>query len=230
MSKVFAFIFARGGSKGLPNKNILKFAGKPLIEHSIEVAKKVPSINKIFVSTDSKKIIEIAHTSGVNVIVRPKELCGDNSPEWLSWIHAVKYAQKKFGNFSTFLSLPATSPLKTNVDVTNCLKLFTTKTDVVITMTKSSRSPWFNMVKFNPDRSLSLLSTKSSKIVRRQDAPISFDIATVAYVTSPNYILNNENIWNGKVFGVEIPTERAIDIDTKLDFEFAEFLYSKRDL
>ena len=83
--RTFAFIFARGGSKGLPRKNILELGGKPLIVHSIEIAKKVSQIEEIFVSTDDQEIAEIANRNGAVTINRPVELATDNSPEWLSW-------------------------------------------------------------------------------------------------------------------------------------------------
>ena len=100
--KTFAFIFARGGSKGLPRKNILDFGGKPLIVHSIEVAKKVSQIEQVFVSTEDREISDISKENGAFVINRPVELASDNSPEWLSWQHAVEFVVEEFGDFERF--------------------------------------------------------------------------------------------------------------------------------
>ena len=227
--KTFAFIFARGGSKGLPRKNVRELAGKPLIAHSIDAAKKISSINKIFVSTEDPEIASIAEQNQAVVIHRPSSLASDNSPEWLSWKHAINYAQDNFGTFQNFISLPTTSPLRNSDDITRCLNAHKRGVDIVVTTTKSQRSPWFNMVQQDNTGALRLLiRDKRNSIVNRQTAPKSYDLSTVAYVTSPNFILNNSSIWDGHVVGVEIPPERAIDIDTLLDFEIAEFLYLKK--
>ena len=227
--RTFAFIFARGGSKGLPRKNILELGGKPLIVHSIEIAKKVSQIEEIFVSTDDQEIAEIANRNGAVTINRPVELATYNSPEWLSWQHAVEFVIERFGDFERFLSLPATSPLRNIYDVQSCLDLCKTDSDFVVTMTESNRSPWFNMVKKDINGRVNLLLKDfGNQLKTRQSAPKTFDMTTVAYVTSPSFILKNSCFWDGSVIGVEIPPERAIDIDTKLDFEIANFLYSQK--
>ena len=96
MKSIKAFIFARGGSKGLPNKNILPLEGLTLVERAILVAKSINEIDQIFLSTDSKKISEVAEKYDIELIKRPSYLASDNSPEWLSWQHAIKYVQKKW--------------------------------------------------------------------------------------------------------------------------------------
>lgn len=82
MSKIYAFVFARGGSKGLPRKNLLPLGGVPLIGHSINTAKALPQVSKVFVSTDDSEIKRVAQQYGAEVIERPEELAGDKSPEW----------------------------------------------------------------------------------------------------------------------------------------------------
>jgi len=224
--KFNAFIFARGGSKGLPKKNILKLGGIPLVAHSINHAKKIENINKIFVSTDNKEISEIAQKYGASVIDRPSDLAKDDSPEWLSWQHAIKYVFEKYGKFEGFVSLPTTSPLRSCEDIENCINNLNNNVDFVITISDSKRSPWFNMVTSKKDGNLKLVNEiKNQTIIRRQDVPETFDITTVAYVSKTNFILNSESIWDGVVRGVKIPQKRAIDIDTKMDFEFAKYIY-----
>lgn len=227
--RTFAFIFARGGSKGLPRKNILELGGKPLIAHSIEIAKKVSQIEQVFVSTDDQEIAEISNRYSAITINRPVELATDNSPEWLSWQHAVEFVIERFGDFKRFLSLPATAPLRNIDDVQSCLDLCKTDSDFVVTMTESNRSPWFNMVNKDINGRVNLLLKDfGDQLKTRQSAPKTFDMTTVAYVTSPSFILKNSCFWDGTVIGVEIPPDRAIDIDTKLDFEIANFLYSRK--
>lgn len=223
-----AFIFARGGSKGLPRKNVLEIGGIPLVGHSINHAKKIKNIKNIYVSTDDNEIAQISKEYGAHLIKRPFSLSQDNSPELLAWKHAIKYVFDNHGEFSGFVSLPCTSPLRSEVDINNCIKKLNEKFEVVITMTESRRSPWFNMVKEGEHGRLFLLNNvENKKVSRRQDVPKTFDITTVAYVAKTNFILNADSIWDGNVGGVRIPPHRSIDIDTKLDFEIAKFIYEK---
>ena len=103
MKSIRAFIFARGGSKGIANKNLLQINGHSLVGHSILAAKKIKEIEKIYVSTDSSNIADVANQYCVGVINRPVELATDNSPEWLSWQHAVSKSIERDGPFEYFL-------------------------------------------------------------------------------------------------------------------------------
>lgn len=225
--KTIAFIFARGGSKGLPFKNELILCGHPLIAYSINLAKINKNIKDVYVSTDSKSIANIALKYGAKVINRPHNLSQDNSPELLAWKHAINYVNNKIGTFEKFISLPSTSPLRSLNDIDNCLEALKDNVDMVITITPSNRSPWFNMVSTNEKDFLSIIC-KGKNISRRQDAPKSFDITTVAYVSNPNFLLNISSFWEGKVKGVIIPKERALDIDDKFDFLIANYLIKER--
>lgn len=224
--KVFCFVFARGGSKGLPGKNLLEINGIPLIGHSIKLASELSVVDKIFVSSDSSKILACAEELGAEVIQRPDHLATDQASEWLAWQHAVRYVQEQFGQFDCFLSLPATSPLRSKSDVVNCINALKSDVDIVMTMTDSNRNPWFNMVNLHDQKYLRLVnySQKKPLVHRRQDAPKCFDLTTVAYVARPDFILSNDCLWAGNVAGVKIPPERSIDIDTNLDFQIARFL------
>jgi len=225
------FIFARGGSKGLPGKNIRNLAGKPLIAWSIEHARDIRRIERVIVSTDSETIASIARDFGAEVpFLRPQELARDDTPEWLAWQHALSFLLKTDGSLPTaMVSIPPTAPLRLPYDLENCLDEFEKgEVDVVITVTKAHRSPWFNMVKRSQDGSVGLVMEAPIPITRRQDVPEVFDMATVAYVARPDFVLERTGIFCGKVRSVEVPVERAIDIDTIFDFELAEFLLSRR--
>ena len=226
-----ACIFARAGSKGVPNKNIQTFNGKPLISWAVELALEVKQINEVFVSTDSEEIAEIARIAGATIpFIRPSELATDTSPEWQSWQHFIKYLTDKDGRLpEVFLSLPATSPLRSTIDIENCLIEFKKgRADFVVGITPSERSPYFNMVKKGEDNQVDLVIHQGDKYSRRQDTPEIFDLTTVCYVGKPDTILTKNSIFEGKVAGVEIPRERAIDIDTELDFQIAEFLFKSK--
>lgn len=221
----FAFIFARGGSKGLPKKNVKLLAGKPLIQYSIDTAKSVDSIEKVFVSTEDKEIAEIAVKAGAEIIVRPEDLASDTSPEWLSWKHAIDWVEKKYGEFDNFISLPATSPLRSSEDVKAAIKQKNDiKSDICISVTEASRSPYFNMITLNENGVAGLVCQPETGIARRQDAPAVYDITTVVYVASPSFVVNSSGLFEGVVTAVQVPKERAVDIDDIFDFKLAELI------
>lgn len=226
MSRIFAFVFARGGSKGLPGKNLLPIGGTPLIAHSINIAKAIPQISRVFVSTEDAEIKKVAQYYGAEVIDRPAELAGDTSPEWEAWRHAIKHLEGAGEEFDTFVSLPSTSPLRSVVDVETAIRALDSDTDAVITVTPASRSPFFNMVSRDPNGSCRILLA-SAGFNRRQDAPEAFDITTVAYILKKEFILKAERLFDGEVKSVVVPKERAVDIDDALDFAFAETLYQR---
>jgi CMP-N-acetylneuraminic acid synthetase len=226
-----AFIFARGGSKGLPGKNIRALAGKPLIAWSIEQAKAVTRIERVIVSTDSEEIAAVARDYGAEVpFLRPAELARDNSPEWLAWRHALLFLFKNSGLMpEVMVSVPTTAPLRLAQDIENCLDEYEKGgADTVITISEAHRSPYFNMVKFKSDGAVELACPPESTIVRRQDAPIVYDMTTVCYVANSNFVMTHNNIFEGAVKAVLIPVERAIDIDTLFDFQIAECLLNIR--
>lgn len=220
----FAFVFARGGSKGLPGKNIKPLLGKPLIHYAIETAIACPSISHVFVSTDDKEIAKCATIAGATIIPRPKNLATDTSPEWLSWRHAIEWAQKHYGSFDHFVSLPATCPLRAVEDVESAISKHQAEAaDICISVTPASRSPYFNMVKrFSHSEEVELVIPQSTGITRRQDAPEVYDITTGVYVSTPDFILKNNALFDGKVVAIVMPKQRAVDIDDFYDFKLAE--------
>jgi CMP-N-acetylneuraminic acid synthetase len=228
-----AVIFARGGSKGLPGKNIRPLGGKPLIAWSIEHALAVKRIDRVLVSTDSAEIAAVARHHGAEVpFLRPAELARDDSPEWLAWRHALNYLHESSGRFpDAMVSVPPTAPLRLPVDLEMCLDEFERgDADVVVTVSDAHRSPYFNMVKRHADGTVGLVIPPTSTITRRQDAPVVYDMATVAYVARPEFVMNHLGIFAGRVRAVTVPTERAVDIDTLLDFKIAECLLEVRGL
>lgn len=229
--RIATFIFARGGSKGIPGKNIKLFCGKPLIAWSIEQALAVKGVNDVYVSTDSKEIADVAKRYGAVVpFIRPAELSGDQSPEWAAWRHALKFFESSEGYLpDIFLSVPTTSPLRKVSDIEDCLMKFKDcNADAVITVTDSHRNPYFNMVKIHENGACFPVIESNSSITRRQDANLVFDMTTVAYVVKPKFIYQSTNLFQGHVSAINIPADRALDIDTMLDFEIAEFIFQKK--
>ena len=231
VARIVAFIFARGGSKGLPGKNIKVLGNKPLLAHAIATAKACPQIEAVIVSTDDDEIATVARAYGAETpFMRPAELATDDAPEWLAWQHAISWFQTHRGNFEVFVSLPTTSPLRAPGDVEACIDCLLKHdgTDMVITGSPAVRSPYFNMVKRNA-AGVVTLAIEGSQYSRRQDAPQLFDITTVAYVARPEFVLRSQGMFDGNVRLVEVPPERALDIDSAYDFELAEFLISRTD-
>jgi len=221
------FIFARGGSKGLPKKNVKELNGKPLIQHSIDVALASPSINAVYVSTENDEIAEIAKSCGATLIPRPAALSKDTSPEWLAWQHAVEWVRRNEEDFDQFVSLPATSPLRNVQDVERAIeKRLATNTDICISVTDANRSPYFNMVKRSESGLVELVCKHVESVARRQDAPEVFDVSTVVYATTPGFVMTHSNIFQGRVSSIRVPKNRAVDIDDIYDFMLAEAIIS----
>ena len=221
-----AFIFARGGSKGLPGKNVRMLAGKPLIAWSIGHARSVSRVGRVIVSTDSSEIARVALEFGAEVpFLRPEDLARDDSPEWLAWRHALTFLKETEGELpEIMLSLPATAPLRSPQDIENCLDAYEKGgVDAVITVTEAHRNPYFNMVKENGDGTVSLVISSTNRVFRRQDAPRIFDVGTVAYAVRPDFVMTHGSLFEGRIRAVNVPLERAIDIDTLMDFKLAEF-------
>lgn len=228
--KIVCIIFARGNSKGLKNKNLLKFKSSTLLGNSIKQAKKSKLIQRVFVSTDNKKIIKEALKCKAEVpFVRPKVLASDNSPEINSWRHGAEYLEKKLNLQADYIvTVPATAPLRNVSDIDKCIKkAVSKKLDMVFCVTPSLRNPYFNILE-EKNNKLEIFSRKKKKLFfRRQDAPKCFDLTTVCYVFKPSYIKKTNNLLSGKVGFVKIPKERALDIDDQWDYKIAR-IFSKK--
>jgi len=227
--KTIAFIFARGGSKGLPGKNIKILMGKPLIQYSIETALDSQMIDDVYVSTDDEEIAKVAKGLSAKVIYRPSELASDTSSEWLSWGHAINHVIENVGRFDQFVSLPATSPLRSVDDVEEAiLQRQSDKADICIAITPSSRNPYFNMVKKLNTGFVERVNIPKNDINRRQDSPEVFDITTSVYVSTPDFILTHDSLFSGNVTSVTVPKERSVDIDDIYDFMLAQCILEAR--
>ena len=222
-----AFIFARGGSKGIKDKNIKMLAGKPLIGYAIECGLGSKYINKVTVSTDSPKISQVAKSFGAHVLKRPDELASDQAPEIEAWRHAVR----SFQNLGVlepndiFISLPATSPLRSSSDVDLAIERFQRSgADILFGVTPSQRNPYLNMVTAKDGLIEVVIPGHHGQ--RRQDMPDVYDVTSCVYISQLEYILNCERLMEGKVAYSEIPFERSLDIDTPFDFHVAKLLIS----
>jgi N-acylneuraminate cytidylyltransferase len=231
-TNVVAFIFARGGSKGVPRKNLRPRGGVSLLARAIRCAKAVPAIKRVVVSTDDQEIADAARAEGAEVpFMRPPELASDTAREWQAWRHAVDFIEHEPNGkpIDIFVSVPTVCPLRNERDVARAIALYRKgNADIVFSVTPSAANPYYNMVELAPTGEASLTKPPEAVVHGRQKAPTVYDIVAGVYVTSPNYIRESESIWGGRNATIEIPRERAVDIDTEMDFRLAEFLLSQQ--
>jgi N-acylneuraminate cytidylyltransferase len=214
----------------VPRKNLREVAGKPLLAWAIQAGLAARRVERVVVSTDDAEIAEAARAWGAETpFLRPAELAGDRSPEWLAWRHALEQVPET----ETFLAIPATSPLRLPADLDAAVeRLEESGADLVVTVRPAARNPWFNQVVLGPDgmarRVMDSLGL-AGPVATRQEAPPVWDLTTVAYAARPAYVLAAEEMFQGRVAAVEVPEERALDIDTELDLAVADFLLRRRE-
>lgn len=166
--------------------------------------------------------------------MRPAELASDTAPEWHAWRHAILHydAMSTAGPLDVFVSTPATAPLRLASDIDRCVEQFLEhrdSTDVVLTVTTPQSNPYFTTLTHDPAGFASLaFKPPGGPVSRRQDAPEVFDITPVAYVVKASLVRQQNGLFDGRMRTVFVPPERAIDIDTELDFAFAEFLVARQ--
>lgn len=231
MSKILCTICARGGSKGVKNKNIRPLNGLPLIAHTIQQAQESKLFEHIVISTDSDDIANVATKFGAEVFFkRSKELSSDSAAKIPvikdAFIRSEIYYNTKF---DYLIDLDATAPLRNVSDITNTFNQFKKDdNDILITGVKSRRSPYFNLVEIVDDNVV-LSKTLKTPIVRRQDAPKCYDMNASIYIWKRDAILNKDSLFGLKTGLYEMDEESMFDIDSELDFEFVEFLLKRKN-
>lgn len=225
---VVGLVCARAGSKGVPGKNLAMVGGRTLLVRAID-AGRAAGVPRVIVSTDGEDIAAAARAAGAEVpFLRPPELSGDAAPEWHVWRHALTWLQRASGSLPDALAvLPTVAPLRSPEDIARCLRVFEReRPDVVITVTPARRNPWFNMVRLDDTGRAELVNRTAGAPTRRQDAPAVYDMATVAYIARPGYVLEAESLFEGTVRAVVVPAERAVDIDDPVDLVIARALHA----
>ena len=233
MTGILCTICARGGSKGVPNKNFRELCGRPLIVHTIEQAFLSPSIDRVVVSTDSREIAEIAKGAGAEVpFMRPAELATDKAPKLPVIQHAVNHCIEAWGAPPELVvDLDPTSPLRTVEDIEGCIQLIRDdpRCESVITGYRSNKNPYFNMVELMPTGYAALSKQGGAGIGRRQDAPVVYAMNASIYVWRTATLFSREQVISGAVMLYEMPEERSIDIDSEVDFKLVELLIAQRE-
>jgi CMP-N,N'-diacetyllegionaminic acid synthase len=222
-----ATICARGGSTGLPGKNIRLLLGRPLIAHTIAHALSCPGIDRVFVSTDDEAIAQAALEAGAEVpFRRPAELATSSAPKLPVIRHLVEFVETTGVKVERIVDLDPTSPLRSVEDVITCLSMLDGDTDVVITGYPSEKNPYFNMVEVGPDGLAALCKSVPGGVTGRQSAPRVFSMNASVYVWWRSTL--GKGLWEGRTRLHVMPRERSIDIDSSIDFDLVELLLSRR--
>jgi len=223
---VLATICARGGSQGISGKNLRSLGGRPLIGHTIECAKAAREVDRIVISTDSDEIAQVAEACGVEVpFRRPERLASHEAPKLAAIRHAAEWVESETGRaFDLVLDLDVTTPLRAPGDIDRCVvALREGGYDAVITVYGAERNPYFNMVELEDGRARPV-KRPEQPLYRRQDAPQVFSVSPAVFGFRREFLARTDYIYDGRVGVVELPPERAVDIDRDIDLRFAELL------
>ncbi len=231
MKKILCTICARGGSKGVENKNIKKINGKPLIAYTIEQAKKSNLFEHIVISTDSEEIMEISKEYGGEVFFkRSAEMASDTAGKLDVIKDAFKRSEEYYGEkYDYLIDLDATAPLRDVEDIILSFDQFVNdNNDNLITGMISRRSPYFNLVEVDKNQKVTLSKKIDNSVLRRQDVPKSYDMNASVYIWKRETILNENSLFLERTGLYVMPEERSIDIDTELDYKLVELIMKEK--
>jgi CMP-N-acetylneuraminic acid synthetase len=236
MQRLLCVIAARGGSQGVPGKNIRPMLGKPLLARAVETARASGRVDRIIISTDSPDIARVGAAAGAAVpFMRPVELASSGAGKFQVWQHALAEAERIFGErYDLFVDLDCTNPLIEPADVAGAISRFGElraagkPVDAVFTVAPARRNPYFNLVE--PDAAGALRMSKSAgpTVLARQNAPPVYEHVAGVYVLDANYLRRSQHLLEGHAEGYLIPDSKAFDVDTELDFALIEFLLQRR--
>lgn len=221
---------ARGGSRGIPGKNIKLLAGKPLIHYSIEVARAVAPDSHIIVTTDSEEIAAVAEQTGLSVTYRrPSELASDTAGSREVMLHAMDWADAQGVAYDCVCLLQPTSPLRSVSDVKACLNAYSSDIDMAVSVVEAASNPYYNCFEADPGTGYLHVSKGDGLYTRRQDAPPAWEYSGAVYVINPQSLRQMPMGAFKRRVAVPMARERAIDLDTPLDWVIAEAVMAARD-
>ena len=223
--KVLGIIPARGGSKGIPRKNIKLLGGRPLLAYTVESSLRARTLTRVILSTEDQEIADLGLELGVEVpFLRPAGLAQDDTPTFEVVIHSVQELESQGETYDAICLLQPTNPLRRAEDIDACIELLETLGSDSVVSILSVPEP------YNPkwvywrsaDGSLVLSTGDSQPITRRQDLPDAFHRDGSVYVTRRSVLDEFRNLYGAKVSGYEIDAQRSVNIDTNEDWVFAE--------
>jgi CMP-N,N'-diacetyllegionaminic acid synthase len=223
---------ARGGSKGVPGKNIKKLGGKPLIQYTIEAAKEIFLDNQIVVSTDSSEIKRTVEKIGLKVpFLRPESLATDTSGTYEVLLHALKYAENIGFNPSTLILLQPTSPFRKAAHIKEALELFNSlkpEVDMLVSVKETKANPYYLLKEENNKGYLE--TSKKANFTRRQDCPKVWELNGAIYVINVASLKKEPMHKFEKVVKYIMDERSSQDIDDLMDFKWCEFLLKENKL
>lgn len=235
-SSLLCVISARGGSQGVPGKNIRTLEGKPVIAWAIENALTAPEINRVIVSTDSEEIANQAIIYGAEILfMRPPTLAGSDVGKFQVWQHALTTCEElESRKYQCYVDIDCTNPLIEVADISNAISLFYQRkkenvdVDAVFTVAHARRNPYFNLVEKAPNGALKMSKSEGETVLSRQNAPVVYEHVAGVYVLDTNFLRTRNHLLDGHAEGYLIAEEKAWDIDSELDFLIIEYLLKKR--
>ncbi|MEC7479550.1 MAG: acylneuraminate cytidylyltransferase family protein [Pseudomonadota bacterium] len=223
--QILCTICARGGSKGLPNKNLLKIGDKSLIGHTLTQAKAIDAIDCIIVSSDSNEILKEGEIYAADILLqRSAKLASDDAGKIDAIIDCLNHAESNLNkHFDYVIDLDVTSPLRNLIDIENCLE-FTKDQGFknLITVTNSKKNPYFNQIEITNEGPQ--LVKSGHNIKGRQSAPKVYDMNASIYVWSRDFLINEKTLFSRDTIVYDMPEERSLDIDNELDFKIVKHL------
>ncbi len=222
-------ITARGGSKGIPGKNIKPLGGKPLVCHSIDQARLFADDRDICLSTDSEEIAATARAYGLEVpFMRPAELATDSAGSYGVIMHALDFYSQLGVEYDRVVLLQPTSPLRTREDIATAIDLWTPEVDMVVSVTEAKANPYYDIFETNPEGFLHI-SKGDGKYTRRQDAPKVWQYNGAVYVMSVPSLRRGPMGSFKRIVPSPMERSHSVDLDTPLDWMVAEQLLEAAD-
>lgn len=220
--KTLYVIPARGGSKGIPHKNIRPLAGKPLIGYSVDVARQLADDADICVTTDDPAIAAVVEAMGLKVpFLRPAELATDKSGTYEVLLHALDFYEQRGIHYDCLVLLQPTSPLRTADDVRRAMALYSDDIDMVVTVKEAASNPYYNCYETDADGYLTI-SKGDGSFTRRQDAPKVWEYNGAVYVINTASLRRCPLGQFRRRRMSEMDVARSVDLDTELDWLVAE--------
>lgn len=227
--KILVIIPARGGSKGIPGKNIKPLNGKPLIYYTIDCARAICADEDICVSTDDEKIISVVEKYGLKVpFIRPTELATDTAGTYEVLLHALNFYEQQGKHFDVVLLLQNTSPFRKAEHVMEALRLYTPEIDMVVSVKECAANPYYCVFEENQEGYLHI-SKGNGNIIRRQDAPKVYEYNGAIYVINVDSLKQMPLYAFPRRVKFVMDAESSIDLDTMLDWKMAEMIMSYKN-
>jgi CMP-N,N'-diacetyllegionaminic acid synthase len=225
--RVLGIVPARGGSKGVPGKNIRSLCGKPLLQYTAEAALAAQLLTRLILSTDDNEIAQVGRRCGLEVpFMRPTELAEDNTPTLPVVQHAVHWMERQGHTFDAICLLQPTNPMRLARDIDGCINVLeTTDADAVVTIVPVPAEHNPHWVYFQNGSGLLQLSTgESEPIPRRQELPLAYHREGSVYVTRRDVLMEQNSLYGKRLAGYAVDAQRSVNIDGLADWARAEAL------